>query len=553
MSSIPLRSILIFIIALLFGCSPLSVANLADFEVSGSESNSSSSSGWSGATTSAIDDSEGSEGSTGWGTTDVTETDTDTNTDSTTGDFAIVIDDHLLTPSPIKYNGAIDATVWSDSAEGVTMELDDGSVVELIASAPGVFEGEILALTGLSNGEFDAVFTPWSGDAEGEPVIVTYEIALGTPGEQGLWETGNVIGIGRVPALAVLPNTDVLEFGSLLGNGSSRCYVRRRTKGGAWSPDDLLYLLPDVECRAVDLEVDEEGAIFFLLETETNSGWRWSLHRMPSWGAPLESIGYGSQDETANALARSPGEGALAVCGAAPTILPTDSRDAMVRVFREDNLGQAKEFDHIVDGKGHYFDERANGCEFLDDETLVVVGEAFGKHDDYKKVELNRRFDLFYDLGTNSGEMRVAKGGLVPQSVASDVDIDADGKTVVLTGHICDEVCEPEGKIWTINAQGDEGWSASLGLHAIEAFAPHDVASSPAGYVVIASGGLKGSDTAFTIRAFALGKSEPLWVFSRKDADLLHVALTVAIGVFGEVYAGGFGANGYPAVAYIFG
>jgi len=552
MPSIPLRSVLIFT-TLLLGCSPLSIANLADFEVSDTESGSTSSSGSSEVTTSATDDAASSGGASGWGTTDVTDADTDTDTDATTGEFAIVIDDHLLTPSPIEYNGAIAATVWSESADGVRMELDDGSVVELIASAPGVFEGEILALTGLSNGEHDAVFTPWSGDAEGEPVIVTYEIALGTPGGQGLWETGDVIGIGRVPAMAVLPSTDVLEFGSLLGNGSSRCYVRRRSKGGAWSPDDLLYLLPDVECRAVDLEVDEEGAIFFLLETETNSGWRWSLHRMPSWGAPLESIGYGSQDETANALARSPGEGALAVCGAAPTILPTDSRDAMVRVFREDNLGQAKEFDHIVDGKGHYFDERANGCEFLDDETLVVVGEAFGKHDDYKKVELNRRFDLFYDLGTNSGEMRVAKGGLVPQSVASDVDIDADGKTVVLTGHICDEVCEPEGKIWTINAQGDEGWSASLGLHAIEAFAPHDVASSPAGYVVIASGGLKGSDTAFTIRAFALGKSEPLWVFSRKDADLLHVALTVAIGVFGEVYAGGFGANGYPAVAYIFG
>jgi len=128
MSSTPLRFILIFTIAPLFGCSPLSVANLADFEVSGSESETSSSSGSPGATTSVTDDSEGSGGSTGWGTSDVTDTDaeTDADTDSSTGDLAIVIDDHLLSPSPIEYNGAIDATVWSDSAEGVTMELDDG-------------------------------------------------------------------------------------------------------------------------------------------------------------------------------------------------------------------------------------------------------------------------------------------------------------------------------------------------------------------------------------------------------------------------------------------
>jgi len=552
MSSLPMRSILPILLGA-SGCSPLALYQQADYEVlsdSDSESESTSSSDSSGATTS-MTDSESSGGATGWGTTEVTDTDTDA--DPTTGEFAIVVDDHLLTPNPIKYNGAIHATVWSESAEGVRMELDDGSVVELVPGAAGVFEGEILALTGLSNGEHAAVLTPWADDVEGEPVVVTYEISLGEPGKQGFWETGDVIGIGRVPAMAVLPSSEILEMGTLLGNGSSRCYVRRRGKGGAWGSDDLLHLFPDIDCRAIDLEVDEDGAVFFLMETLSNSGWRWSLHKMASWDAPLESIGYGSKDETASALARSPGEGALAVCGSAPTVDDEDLRDAMVRVFREGNLGQEQTFDYFFDGEAHYFDERANGCEFLDDETLVVVGEVLGQHDKVNKTNLNRRFDLFYDLGTNSGELRVAKAGLVPQSVASDVDIDAEGKRVMIVGHICEEVCEPEGQIWTLNAQGDAGWSTSLGLHAIEAFAPHAVRSSPAGYLVVASGGLKGSDAAFTIQAFAPGESEPVWVYTRKDADLLHVALTVAIGRFGEVYAGGFGANGYPAVAYIFG
>lgn len=322
MSSLFMRSILpmLFILVVTAGCSPLALYQQADYEVlSDSESESTSSSGSSAATTS-MTDTESSTGSTGWGTTEVIDTDTDTDTDAdpTTGEVAIAVDDHLLTPNPIKYNGAIHATVWSDSAEGVRMELDDGSVVELVPSAPGVFEGEILALTGLSNGERAAVLRPWADDVEGEPLVVTYEISLGEPGEGGLWETGDVIGIGRVPAMAVLPSSEILEMGTLLGNGSSRCYVRRRSKGGAWGIDDLLHLLPDIDCRAIDLEVDENGAVFFLMETLTNSGWRWSLHKMASWDAPLESLGYGSKDESASALARSPGEGALAVCGSGP-------------------------------------------------------------------------------------------------------------------------------------------------------------------------------------------------------------------------------------------
>jgi len=557
MSSIFSR-LLLPVLVVTSGCSPRSFSNLADYEVLGeTESDSTSLSGSSsgGSTTSEIEDSESLGGSTGGEMTDTTATEaTDTTADPTAGEIApILIDDHLLTPNPIQYNGAISAAVWSDSSDGVRMELDDGSVVELLPTAAGVFEGEILALTGLANGEHEAVFRPWRGDSEGEPVLVTYEVNLGDPADEGFWETGDVIGTGRVPAMAVLPDGQVLEFGTLGGIGTSRCYVRRRSKGGAWGIDDLVHLFPDVDCRAVDLEVDKEGAISFLVETFTNSSWRWSLHRMASWGAPLESLGYGSLDETAHALALSPGEGALAVCGSAPTTSPVDESDAMVRVFREDLLGQQQVFDYVLDGEPHTCDERANGCAFLDDETLVVVGQVRGQHEKWIQTKLNRSFDLFYDLDTNSGEMRVAKAGLASQSVASDVDVNAEGTWAMIVGHTCEDVCVPEGQIRTVNAQGETGWSKSLGLYPAEAFAPHAVRSSPAGYWVVASGGLKGNESAFTIQAFAPGQDDPLWVYARKDPDLFHMALTVAIGPFGEVYAGGLGALGYPAVAYIFG
>ena len=55
----------------------------------------------------------------------------------------------------------------------------------------------------------------------------------------------------------------------------------------------------------------------------------------------------------------------------------------------------------------------------------------------------------------------------------------------------------------------------------------------------------------FTVRAFSTSQEEALWIFTRKDSQVLNFALALATGMFGEIYAGGFGANGYPAVAYI--
>jgi hypothetical protein len=65
----------------------------------------------------------------------------------------------------------------------------------------------------------------------------------------------------------------------------------------------------------------------------------------------------------------------------------------------------------------------------------------------------------------------------------------------------------------------------------------------------VATGGLKGNESAFTVRAFASSQVGPLWTFEHKDLQALQLALALAIGRDGEVYAGGLGANGSPAVA----
>ena len=143
---------------------------------------------------------------------------------------------------------------------------------------------------------------------------------------------------------------------------------------------------------------------------------------------------------------------------------------------------------------------------------------------------------------------------MAKQSFATAVAVDTISGRVTIAGYICnDDKCTPDSKLWEVDSEGTQVSETSLGLHEIPLFAPHDVVWSPANYVIVASGGVLGENTAFVVRGYELGNDEPLWTYSRKDVDVINVALTVAAGAFGEVYAGGWGADGYPAFAIIFG
>ena len=101
--------------------------------------------------------------------------------------------------------------------------------------------------------------------------------------------------------------------------------------------------------------------------------------------------------------------------------------------------------------------------------------------------------------------------------------------------------------------EGQLDWYAAIGPLKSLAYGPHDLTWSPAGYAIVAVGGGKGDEATFSVRAYKPGGGVPLWTFSRKDNQLFHMAFAVAVGPFGQVYAGGLGANSYPAVAYIAG
>ncbi|MDC0721713.1 hypothetical protein [Nannocystis bainbridge] len=477
---------------------------------------------------------------------DESSTDVELDTSSTTltepaGPPAVV--EFKLTPDPIGFNGAITVAVSAEHADGVRMELDSGEVIELAMIEPGLFDGETAVLTGLVNGPHVALLTPWRDVVDGETVQAPYEVALPTPGSQGFWETGDLIGGGQVAAMGVLPTGDVVELGTFLPNGESRCYLRRRNKGGAWGPDDLVTILPDNNCAPIDLVIGDDGAMFVAVNREGVDGVRWWLAKIPAWGQAPTNLGLGAKDETAVALARH-SSGAVAVCGYAPS--PWMYDDTMVRIFRPNLPGETLNFDFPLK-QAHWFAERPRDCVYIDD-TLALVGEMYGPHGDDNKLR-DRLFILNLD-SEGQAAWTVAPAGAKTQSGAQAVDTDNEGR-LVIAGYTCDDACQPEGDLRIYDTRGELAWQTSLGTFPTKQFGTRDLVWSPAGYALVATGGPKGNETAFTVRAYAPSKIEPVWTFARKDGQVLHLALALAIGHYGEVYAGGLGANGYPAVAYI--
>jgi hypothetical protein len=459
-----------------------------------------------------------------------------------------VIVEHALTPNPIHFNGAIAVTVTTEHAEGVRMVLDTDEEIELKQGEPGVFGGEISVLTGLDNGEHKALLTPWrEGVDDGVEVKAFYKVALPLPGSQIFWEADNLIGPGQVEALGVLPDGDVVEFGTHHPQGAPRCYLRRRDNKGMLGPDALEAVLPDSDCSAVDMKIDAQGAMFVLVHRTTADGVLWWLGKIPAWGLGPTKLGSGAKGETAVALAHH-ASGTVAVCGSAPALTDVD---AMVQVFRPNLPVDPWILDYQPDGKPtHWAEERPRDCVFTGD-TLAIVGEANGLHA-LESDKRDRLFILRLDLAAKSAAWTVAPPGVETQSGGQAVAVDDQGRLVV-AGYTCEDACEPEGDLRIYDPKDILLWQVSLGAFKTTDGATQDLAWSPAGYAVVATGGLMGNESAFTVRAFAQSQVGPLWTFVHKDLQLFQLALALAIGRYGEVYAGGLGANGFPAVAYIAG
>lgn len=532
------------------GCSPLAIAQVTDYEVIGdteSDSASSTSSGSADETTGGTE-GEGSGTSEGEGTTDATTSATQGEQITAGPTLPPEILEVSLTPTPILHNGPVLVEVSTAGADGVTLELEDGSVFELDDLGGGSFSGEIPVLTGFENGEHTATLRPWRDDLIGEDVLASYVIDLATPGSEMFWETGDLIGAGSVAALGVLPGGDLVELGTRQVDGKVRCYLRRRDKIGGWWEDDVIDLVAGELCSAVDLKIREDGSIYVLLDRYINNSSRWWLGEIAVWGGPVKSLRLGGAGETAAALAVRPG--AVAICGSTPTG-GEDKIDAATWVL-SGQTWESRVFDYqpkeIADP--NLFGEHIHDCVYSG-ETLILSGAIFGKHETDWDPALDRHLLLAVQPSPEKLQWTIASGEQTAQSNATAVAVDDQGR-IMTAGYTCDEACDgPKGDLRIYDAVDGLIWQAPLGSWPTTAFAPHDLEWSPAGYAVLVTGGTSGDETSFSVRAFDPYKMDPVWTFSRADAQMMHMAQTLAIGPYGEVYAGGWGATGYPAVAYI--
>ncbi|MBK8262854.1 MAG: hypothetical protein IPK80_16150 [Nannocystis sp.] len=462
--------------------------------------------------------------------------------------------EHELTPGPIIFkNGPLTVTVTAEGAEGVSMQLEDGSVIELAAldpdfeQDPAIFQGELAVNTGLANGTQILGLTPWRGDLVGDTITTSYKIALPKPGAEIFWQANDLIGGGIVKALGVLPSGDPIEFGQYTQDNESRCYLRRRDPGG-WNTV-LRDVLPGLTCAPIDMKIDADGAITLLAYRTGVGGTEWWLGQLSSWDAGVTPRGLGGKDELALALGAHP-SGLIAVCGAAPSGHP-DAWDAAAWIYRPNQFGETRTFDYFPeDDKPHKFTEIARDCAFAGD-TFVMVGEAHGKHENAdQSPKRDRHFLLEFDLVSKAHKWNV--GGIegTTQTGGRALAIDDQGRYIT-AGFFCGDDCDPKATLRVHDPKGGDDWFAPIGDLPSLSYGPHDIAWSPAGYAVVVMGGAKGNEGAFWVRALKPGSAAPLWTYSREDNKNFHMAIAVAIGAFGEVYAGGLGNNGYPAVAHI--
>jgi hypothetical protein len=461
--------------------------------------------------------------------------------------------DGVVIPDYIDDNGLLSVEVTAILTEGVTMLLDDGELIELTPGRPGQFFGTIPAFTGFDNKKHTAILTPWRNVLVGESVNADYVIALPKPGSQTNWKPDGPE--GHVAAIAVLSDGRPVELGTFQEMGAPRCYLRLRSKQGIQEKAiDFVPLLGSAYCRAIDLKIDRNtGRLNVLMERKNNvDDMVWWAGEMSAWGKSLTNIGIGAVGDTALALAARPD--VVAVCGTRAVEVPDalDTLDALAVLLRPNELPEPRAFDYKPLGKKyHRFTETAHDCDFADD-TLVLVGAANGKHDGDKDPR-DRLMIIETDLVAAADDAAWTVAGLDQgiQTRALALDLDAQGRYLI-AGYTCFGTCEPVGEV-RVYAPGGKLAAPTLSLGPLGSawFGPHDIAWSPAGYAVVALGGQDEQTVVFKVQAVAPGVALPLWTFIPNDKKGPQIAVAVAVGPYGEVYAGGIGGADQAAFARI--
>jgi serine/threonine protein kinase len=242
-----------------------------------------------------------------------------TETGDSTGQPAELpsIVDYELTPNPIATNGPIVVIVTADHASGVRMDTGLGDIIELTPQPqPGLFIGEIAVLSGALNGPRGAADPMGEharrrhrgGAVRDRPARARHREAVGD-------RRPDRPGSGRRHGHAA--HRRARRARPPLARGRAALLPAPARQDGLWAPADIVDVLPDTPCEAVDLKIDDQGAVFVLVHQQTNNELFWRLLQLPAWGESAKHMGLGAKNEVAVALAHHD-SGMVAVCGTAP-------------------------------------------------------------------------------------------------------------------------------------------------------------------------------------------------------------------------------------------
>lgn len=447
-------------------------------------------------------------------------------------------------PNPLAAAGTASVRVTTENAEGVMLVDVEGEIPLTPDGLPGSFAAPevVTAFSSQDNGKVCWDVVAWREGVEVKMPDACLEVTLPDGGSEQFWEGAAAKGVGSIVALATLPNGHVVEFGTFYPQGEPRCYLRRRDQGGAWGPGDFDAAMIDGACSATDMVATPTGELYVLATRTYDVGKRWWLGKQTQWKAAPAQVAEGAAGQTGRALALAPADEQVAVCGTQPTYLD-DIDDAAVWIFRPNQPGETGQFDYVKDGVLHKFRETPYDCAFAGD-TLVLAGDAFGFHAEIQAFA-RRLFLLEFDVKADTSLFTVASAAIGAQSGAQALAVDSKGRYVT-AGYTCGVPCTPKKADLRVFAPG--GMQITHSPLAAELGTPLDLAYSPAEYVVLAAGTSEPSK--FTVEAWVVGEGAPVWSYGHASASA-EVATAVTIGMYGQVYAGGISAGGFPAIAYI--
>ena len=448
-----------------------------------------------------------------------------------------------LTPGPgtpescvLQLAGPVAVTVQTEDAVEVWITVDDGKAVALepVGDDGTEFVGEIAVLGESWNGSHTVSAVAESGELVSAPWVDKFTVTAPAAGSE-LWKKKSTITPSKGNAVAVDAQGEVYELFTEWSPQGARCHVRRRDTGGepVW-PQDVVSLVPGVSCGGEDIEVAPDGTIWALTNTVVDEVNRWQLFHLDPDGMLLDAPQVGDFQEFGRGLDVN-AAGDLLLCGVRPG---TFDPDAWVRLSLSAGKGWTVPWVYKFEDKE--FDERTRDCAFVED-RIVVVGEVFGKHDEFDPWKLSR--GSVVEFGTNGAKLSEAVATDEPtlQSGYEAVAPDGDGGYVAV-GYTCDVNGTPCTPTQGIVTWFSPGASLTWAQPVTAAATVWGVAASPSGGVVVAAEALiKGKG--FLAQAWAPGKGEPSWDY-QGTLSTLQVATGIVVGPFGYISVGGFFLDG---------